>query len=94
MEIKKPTNWMNAKEMAEKALETRYSCITNVLGQIMFNISEAAEKGEFATTVTLFQNTKIISKILEEGGYKVSFLKPVGEYSKFIVTWEVEDEEE
>ena len=45
------------------------------------------------TLLPLTTDTKIISKILEEGGYKVNFLKPVGEYSKFIVTWEVEDEE-
>ena len=93
MEIRKPTNWMNAKEMAEKALEVRCSGVTNILGQIMLNISKAAEEGEFATTIILKENTKIISKILEEEGYKVNFSCPDGEYSRYIVTWEVEEEE-
>lgn len=93
MEIRKPTNWMNAKEMAEKALEVRCSGVTKTLGQIMFNISKAAEEGEFATTIILKENIKIISKILEEEGYKVSFSCPDGEYSRYIITWEVEDEE-
>lgn len=34
----------------------------------MLNISEAAEEGEFATTIILKENTKIIFKILEEEG--------------------------
>lgn len=93
MKIKKPANWMNAKEMAEKALEVKCSEVTDTLGRIMFNISQAAEEGEFATTIILRENTKIISKILEEEGYKVKFSCPDGEYSRYIVTWEVEDEE-
>ena len=94
MKIKKPANWMNAKEMAEKALEVKYSRITNVLEQIMLDISKAADKGEFATTIIILEkDTKIISKILEEEGYKVGFSKPDGEYSQYVVTWNIEDEE-
>lgn len=94
MNIKKPTNWKTAKEMTEKTLEVRYSIVTKILGQIMFDISKAAEEGEFATTIILSKYTKVITQILEEGGYKVTFNKPDGEYSHYIVTWETEDEEE
>lgn len=93
MEIRKPANWMNAKEMAEKALEVRYSGVTNTLRQIMLNISKVAGEGQFATTIILKENIKIISKILEKEGYKVNFSCPDGEYSRYIVTWEVEEEE-
>lgn len=93
MNIKKPTNWKTAKEMTEKALEVKYSRVTNMLGQIMFDISKAAEEGEFAITIILSQHTKIVTQILEEGGYKVTFNKPDGEYSQYIVTWEMEEEE-
>ena len=94
MEIKKPTNWKTAKEMTEKVLEVKYSIVTKILGQIMFDISKAAGEGESATTIILSKYAKIITPILEEGGYKVTFNKRDGEYSHYIVAWGTEDEEE
>jgi hypothetical protein len=93
MEIRKPTNWLNAKGMLDKTLQARSTVITEALGRIMFNLLNAAEEGKFATTINLREDTKIITQILEEAGYKVQFLKPNGEYSQYIVCWEKEDEE-
>ena len=81
MEIRKPTNWLDAKGMFEKTLQARSVVITEALGRIMFNLLSAAE------------DTKIITQILEEAGYKIQFLKPNGEYSQYIVCWEKEGEE-
>lgn len=93
MEIRKPTNWLDAKRMLDKTLQARSTVITEALGQIMFNLLNAAEDGKFAATINLLEDTKIITQILEEAGYKVQFLKPNGEYSQYIVCWEKEDEE-
>lgn len=93
MEIKKPENWMTAEEMLEKTLEVRASIITSRLGQIMLLLTEAAKDGELATTVNILEDTKIISQILEEAGYKVQFLKPNGEYSQYIISWDIVEEE-